>query len=40
MSFSRNLGRAIFIAAFALAVSAIGQVKTGAGGMEIAEAAR
>jgi len=41
MSLSRNLGRAISIAAIALAVPAIGQIKTGAGGgMEIAEAAR
>jgi len=41
MSLSRNLGRAISIAAIALAVPAIGQIKTGAGGVtEIAEAAR
>jgi len=41
MSLSRNLGRAISIAAIALAVSTIGQIKTGAGGVtEIAEAAR
>jgi outer membrane protein assembly factor BamD (BamD/ComL family) len=41
MSLSRNLGRAISIAAIALAAPAIGQIKTGAGGgTEIAEAAR
>ena len=41
MSLSRNLGCAISIAAIALAVPAIGQIKTGAGGVtEIAEAAR
>src|SRR5438477_6687514 len=41
MSLSRNLGRAISIAAIALAAPAIGQIKTDAGGgTEIAEAAR
>ena len=41
MSLSRNLGRAISIAAIALAVPAIGQIKTAADGVtEIAEAAR
>ena len=41
MSLSRNLGRAISIAAIALAAPAIGQIKTGAGGgTEIVEAAR
>jgi len=41
MSLSRNLGRAISIAAIALAAPAIGEIKTGAGGgTEIAEAAR
>src|SRR5438477_4003341 len=41
MSLSRNLGRAISIAAIALAAPAIGQIKTGTGGgTEIAEAAR
>src|SRR5437667_3013856 len=41
MSLSRNLGRSISIAGIALAVPAIGQIKTGAGGgTEIAEAAR
>src|SRR5213080_4710492 len=41
MSLSRNLGRAISIAAIALAAPAIGEIKTDAGGgTEIAEAAR
>src|SRR5437588_936311 len=41
MSLSRNLGRSISIAGIALAVPAIGQIKTGAsGGTEIAEAGR
>src|SRR5207248_466202 len=41
MSLSRNLGRAISIAAIALAGSGIGQIKTSAdGGTEIAEAGR
>src|SRR5438067_7003648 len=41
MSLSRNLGRAISIAAIALAGPAIGQIKTSAdGGTEIAEAGR
>src|SRR5207248_3850502 len=41
MSLSRNLGRAISIAAIALAGPAIGQIRTSAdGGTEIAEAGR
>src|SRR5205814_8471534 len=41
MSLSRNLGRAISIAASALAAPAIGQIKTGTGGgTEMAESAR